>query len=93
MDHDFSTGTSTKVTIGATSTTVLAAYDARKYCVLCNDSDEEIYISFGTAAVLNCGIRLNRKGGIIEIAGDKPFRGAIYGICTTGGKNLAIYHA
>lgn len=93
MEHDFSSGTATKVTIGATSTTVLAANEARRYCVLCNDSAEEMYISFGVAAVMNSGIRLNREGGVIEITGEKPFRGAIYAICASGGMNLSVFYA
>jgi len=93
IQHDFNSGTSSAVTIGATSTQILAAYEGRKYCVLCNDSAEEIYISLGTAAELNKGIRLNRKGGTMDINGDKPFRGAIYGICTSGGMNLSIFYA
>jgi len=93
IQHDFSTGVATNATVGVTSTLALAANEARKYCILINDSDEEIYLSLGSTAVLNKGIRLNRKGGLIEIGGDKPFRGAIYAISTTGSKNLSIYYA
>jgi hypothetical protein len=93
MEHDFSSGTNGKVAVGATSTTVLTANDGRKYCALVNDSDEAIYVSLGTAAVMNQGIRLNANGGSLEIAGERPYRGAIYAICTSGSKNLAYFYA
>ena len=93
MQHDFSSATSTNVSVGATTTVALAANEARRYAVLVNDSDEDIYISLGAAAVLNKGIRLNAYGGTLNISGDRPFRGAINAICTSGSKNLAILHA
>jgi len=93
MNHDFSTGVATNVSVLTTSTEALAANEARKYCVLVNDSNETMYISLGVAAVMNKGIRLNANGGVLEIAGDHPFRGAIYAICSSGTKNLSIFYA
>ena len=52
MNHDFASGTPLSVTVGATSTTLAAANDGRKYLVVVNDSNETMYISLGTAAVL-----------------------------------------
>jgi hypothetical protein len=93
MQHDFSSGTSGNKSIGATTTEVVAANEARKYLILVNDSNEAIYLSLGSAAVMNKGIRLNANGGSLEIAGEHPFRGAINGICTSGGKNACVFQA
>jgi len=93
MEHDFSSGNPLKVTCGATSTQLIAANEGRKYLVLVNDSNEVIYASLGSAAVMNQGIRVNANGGSYEISGERPFRGAIYGICASGGKNVAYFEA
>ena len=93
MQHDFSSATSSSVTVGSTTTVLLAANEARKYAVIVNDSDEAMYISLGADAVANNGIRLNASGGTLEIAGDEPFRGAINGICASGSKNIATLEA
>lgn len=90
IEHDFKTGINDKISVGSTSTEVLSATDSLVYCVLTNDSTEEIYLSLGTPAELNKGIRLNRRGGSWNNSGEKPYRGAVYAICTTGGKNLCI---
>lgn len=94
MKDYFSTSTPGNATVGATSTTVLAANTARKYLLLCNDSDEDIYVSFGAAAVLNKGLRLNAGGGIFEmVMGDMQFTGIVYAISTSGSKNLSYIEA
>ncbi len=58
----------TAVTAGAVSTVALAANASRKYAVLVNDSDKEVYIMVGETAVLNQGIRINPNGGSYEMA-------------------------
>jgi hypothetical protein len=54
------------VTVGTSSTSVLAANSSRKLLVLCNDSVNTIYVdlSGGTAATSK-GVRLNASGGSI----------------------------
>ena len=93
MAHDFRTSTPTSVVVGNTSTKILSAKENRAYVVITNDSDEEIYLSLGSPAVQGAGIPLTTKGSVIEIAGDKPFRGDVYAICTSGGKSVAILEA
>ena len=77
------------VSVGATSTVVLAANADREYACLVNDSDEAIYLGLGQAAGLNAGVRLNANGGSYEITtfGNR-FTGSINAICASGGKNL-----
>lgn len=93
MDHRFSTGTNGKVTVGATSTLVLAARSGRLYGLLINDSNEVIYLALGADAVMNQGIRLSPFGGAIELDGEKPFFGDVRAICSSGNKNLSYFEA
>ena len=93
QQHDFAEGTPSKVSVGNTTTELLSATSGRRYAILVNDSNETIYISLGSDAVINSGIRLNAGGGSYTISGDRPFRGAINGICTSGGKNISIFEA
>lgn len=83
------------VTVGNTSTLVLPANPNRIYAMLTNDSDEAIYLAFGTAAVLNKTCRLNPNGGVQEYspAMANLFTGPVYAICATGGKNLLTVEA
>lgn len=78
------------ISVGSTSTTVLAANAARKFAVIVNDSNEVVYIAFHATAVLNQGIRLNASGGAYEINASNLYTGIITGICASGGKNVAV---
>jgi len=75
------------VSVGITSTTVRAALATRLSLVLVNDSSRIIYVFKGAGAVLNKGIRLNRKGGNTVIA---DYSGIVTAICDTAGSNLTI---
>jgi len=93
QEHDFASAESTAVTVGATTTEVLAAKSGRRYAQLTNDGAEEMYISFGVDAVMNKGIRLNRRGGSVTISGTKLYRNSINAICASGGQNMCILEA
>jgi len=84
------TGTSTKVSVGNTSTTVLAANDNREVAIFANDADETIYLNIlGGTAVMNEGIPvLPGEKFVMEF----PIlsKSLITGICTTGTKNMAV---
>jgi len=83
--------TSSSVSVGNTSTTILTANSKRKYLALVNDSNETIYVNIGNAAVMNEGIRLNSNGGSLEMKYPIIYTDAIYGICQSGGKNLTVF--
>ena len=84
---DFDTAVNFSVTVGSTSTLVRAAEASRKLLVLVNDSDVVLFLSLGSAAVMNQGIRLNANGGNIVL--ENPiYTGNVYAICADGGKNL-----
>lgn len=83
----------TVVTVGNTSTTVLAANALRQYALFINDSDETVYLSLdGTAAALNDGVRLNAAGGSYEMSVrlGNIAQGAVVGICASGSKKLLV---
>ena len=88
----YTTPTHTVVTVGALSTTVLAASASRCYLLLVNDSDETVYVALGAAAALNSGIRLNAGGGSYEMSAmlGNLYAGAIKAICTSGSKKLLV---
>ena len=79
--------TNFNVSIGTSSTQVLAANSNRKLLILVNDSDEPIYVSLGGTATLNNGIRLNASGGALAL--DNPiFKGIVNAISANGSKTL-----
>jgi hypothetical protein len=79
--------TNFNVSIGTSSTQVLAANSNRKLLILVNDSDEPIYVSLGATATLNNGIRLNASGGALAL--DNPiFKGVVNAISANGTKTL-----
>lgn len=82
----------TPVSIGSSTTPVLAANGNRVYALFVNDSDEVIYLRRGADAVLNRGIRLNASGGSYEMSGrfGNLYTGAINAICASGAKNLLV---
>lgn len=80
----------TKVDIGSSSTLVLASNSSRRFLFLVNDSDENIYVSLGSAAVLNEGILLTAGGGALTLDIAAMWLGEIYAICLSGSKNLTV---
>jgi len=85
----------TFTTVGNTSTQVLAKGSERRRCALVNDSDETMYVSFGEAAVIGSGLRLNRNGGSwseeYDDVSKEYIKLDIYAITASGGKNLCVF--
>ena len=82
-----------RVDVAATSTAVIAASSNRKYIIFVNDSDTVMYLSFGGAAGLYTGVRVNANGGSYEmgLGFGNNFTGAVYAIHGgTGTKRLLI---
>ena len=78
------------VDVGATSTLVLSANSQRRFLFLVNDSDEAIYVSLGSGAVLYEGILLTAGGGALTLDIASMWLGEIHAICVSGSKNLTI---
>lgn len=80
----------TGVTVGVASTLILGANSDRRFLFLVNDSNENIYVSLGSAAVLGQGILLTAGGGALTLDIASMWLGSVYAICTSGGKNLTV---
>jgi len=85
-----SAGTNTAVSVGSSSTTVLASNANRKQAILVNDSDEEMYLKYGSTAVANSGLRLNAYGGTVV---ETVYTGVIDAICASGSKVITVLEA
>jgi len=81
---------STGPTIGTTTSLALGANANRVYASFVNDADEDIYLAFGTNAVMNTGIMLEAGRGSYEITKANLFKGQVNAICTSGGKILCV---
>ena len=87
QEKESSSNVSDGVSVGATSTTVLAANADRRYAIIVNDSDENIYLKLGSSAEMNKGIRINSAGGTFM---ENIYTGIITGICSSGSKNVTV---
>lgn len=74
------------VNIGTSSTLALNANESRKFAILINNSDEDIYIDFGEAASVDSGVRISAGGFSYEIDRQNLWAGSIYAI--HGGSGL-----
>ncbi len=84
------------VSVGTSTTVVLAENGARTYLLLVNDSDTTIYLAVGAPAVVNKGIRVNANGGAFEMirdVGGNFSHQAVNAISSAAGKNLTIQEA
>jgi len=92
LNGDITTCTSNSVTVGATSTALVAANTARKYLCISNTSNELVYIHLGATAVQGKGIMLGIEGEAndrYEITINNLYKGAISAICASGSKVVA----
>lgn len=83
----------TKVTIGSTTTKVVDANNGRKYLYLCNNSNEDISLKFGVAAVAGEGFIIKANGGYHSFYGRDfvpEMKGQLNAICASGSKDLAV---
>ena len=76
--------TSGSITVGTASTQVLAANSSRVAAIIVNDSDQNIYLTYGTPAVTSSGILLNPNGGNIV---EDIYTGVITAIAPSGNSN------
>ena len=83
------------IVVGTVSTRVLLenTKGIRRLVVLCNKSDEDIYVNPGAPAASTLGIPLSAGGGSWT---DKPdtmgwmYQGIYTAICVSGGKTLSV---
>ena len=78
------------VTVGTTTTELIAANELRVFASIVNDSDEAMYLAFGEDAVMNSGYRINASGGSYVINDINLTLLAVNGICASGQKNACV---
>lgn len=90
MTNDMEIITHRRMLVNATSTLILAENHDRDWLVIQNDSDEDVYIAFGTAAKQNFGFLLTASGSTLELRRSEgvAWFGEIYAICASGGKYI-----
>ena len=79
--------TSTGVSVGSSSTTVLAANVSRNEAIIVNDSIQDIYLTYGPSATMNSGVLIKAGGGYVV---ETDYDGIITGICLSGGANVTV---
>ncbi len=92
-DPEYGNSVSRGISVGVASTQVLRANASRKKALFINDSDTIIYLSKGSIAYLNGGIRLNANGGSWEEAPDTLgylYTGVYFAISSAAAKNLLV---
>lgn len=84
------TGAFTRVSVGTTSVTILAANSARKMAIIANNTAAAFYLNFGAAAVINQGIQLdpNEK---FEIGLNNLWTGSITAIKHAGAADIEVF--
>lgn len=86
-------GAANAVTVGSSTTVVLAADANRQLAIVTNVSDQLVYLAVGGAAVSGKGVPLSAlsgqsAGGSLVLTGPVA-KLAINGICASGGKSVA----
>lgn len=85
-----STATHTLITLSANvSTQLAAANSARKWIYIINNSGANIFIKYGTTAVINQGFRLNNSN-TMTISATELFLGAINAIVGSNNRTVEI---
>jgi uncharacterized protein (DUF2345 family) len=82
----------TTASMSTSTTAVLAANRSRKFVLVVNDSDTDVYLKIGVAAVANQGIRINANGGSFTMSpqhGNLDQR-AINGITSSGSSKTVL---
>lgn len=80
------------VSVGVTPVRVLSYNTHRRLAAIVNDSALDIYIGFGSALLINTGIRLNALGGSFEFGlfTSFPWLGEIWAVSAVAGSNLTF---
>jgi len=80
-------GGTTAVNVGTTDTAILGQNLGRREVTIVNDGANVVYLSFGTAAVANAGVRLNAGGGSYTT---NNWEGMIRGIAVTAASVVTV---
>ena len=81
-----SSATSSSVTVGTASTSVVAANADRQELIIVNASDTDIFLKLGTGAALNSGIYLKVGGAFVT----SKYTGEVTAISSAADKILTV---
>lgn len=88
---NYGTGqTPTSVSVTTSSTELLAANTNRKWCVLTNVGNKDVFLAIDATALVNKGILLGKGGGSIQMGADIMSTGALNGITASGTASVLI---
>ena len=82
--------TPSNVSVGTSSTAIVAANTARRYLVLVNSGSYPVFLGIGATAVADKGIYLAPSGGSYEINEHNLFVKGINGIAVGGSSNVTV---
>ena len=80
--------TSSNKDILVTSTLILAANTSRSFLSLTNNNEYDVWVNFGSAAIVGDGMLLGAYGGSILLDRSSITTKAIYGIASGGTNNI-----
>jgi len=86
--NQYITPVNTGVNVTVASTTILALNADRLYALIVNESDEDMWLGIGVAAVAHIGIWLKAGGGFYEITWINLYTGVINGIHAGAGNKI-----
>ena len=74
----------TNVTVTTSSTEILPASTARKWCIFTNIGNKDVYLASGQTALVEKGVLLGKSGGAIALGAATMTTEAINGITKSG---------
>lgn len=89
MIQEYTKATAKGVSVGASSTLILAPNAYRVWASIVNDGISDAYLALGEAAVLSQGIYLKASGGVAVFDENMPWKGEISGIAS-GANNVCV---
>ncbi len=88
---NFITGqTPGSTSVSNSNTEILAANTARRWCVLTNIGNKDVWVAMGQTALVNKGMLLGRSGGSVVMGNDFMCVDAVNGITSSGSSTIAF---
>ena len=82
--------TPTSVSVANSSTEMSAANTLRKWILITNIGNRDIWMSCDATALVDKGIFLGKNGGSVKMGADQCTLGAVNGITGSGSSSVAV---